>query len=633
MGFLSEGKALPWEEAKEYADFIRQEGIKQFLAIYNRVKSRCCDELMWGDEIEYVMIEVDHEKKTARLSLRAPEVLAELMKDEQSSKTPKTCWRPEYGSFMLESLPGTPYLSHDEDLLRVQRNMELRRAVAKAQLKPNERVMALTSYPMMGVGNFTSPPPPKDWTPGSDKYAASIFIQDQIINPHPRFGTLSANIRKRKTDTVDINVPLFKDTNTGPPQYGTEHQYNLSGPSTPVKGALPDSIYMDAMAFGMGCCCLQCTFQCKDINEARHYYDQLATLTPIMMAISAAAPIFRGYLADTDVRWNVISSSVDDRTPEERGTAELKTAKFGRIPKSRYDSISLYISKENYLKPEYNDLETVPINQEAYNELIEAGIDEKLARHIAHLFIRDPLVIYENRIKIDHETNSDHFENIQSTNWQTVRFKPPPPNSTIGWRVEFRSIEAQLTEFENAAFAVFVILLTRALSDSNLNLYLPLSKVDENMKRAHQRDAVKQQKFYFRESVQPDSADSFREMTADEIINGKEGGFPGVSTFILKYINASSMSDEIKQVVKKYISFVGKRASGEFLTTATWMRNFVMKHPDYKHDSVVSHKINYDLLEACHQIAEGILEVPELLPPLVDRKLPEWFVSDGTARL
>ena len=39
------------------------------------------------------------------------------------------------------------------------------------------------------------------------------------------------------------------------------------------------------------------------------------------MAISASAPIFRGYLADTDVRWNVISSSVDDRTPEERGTA------------------------------------------------------------------------------------------------------------------------------------------------------------------------------------------------------------------------------------------------------------------------------------------------------------------------
>merc|ERR1712137_715233 len=141
--------------------------------------------------------------------------------------------------------------------------------VAKQELKPNQRVMSLTAFPMMGVGDYTSPSPPSDWKPGSDKYAASIFIQDQIINPHPRFGTLSANIRKRKTDTVDINVPLFKDTNTKGAQYFPEHQYDLTEPPTPPKGALPDCIYMDAMAFGMGCCCLQCTLQCTDINQAR----------------------------------------------------------------------------------------------------------------------------------------------------------------------------------------------------------------------------------------------------------------------------------------------------------------------------------------------------------------------------
>lgn len=81
------------------------------------------------------------------------------------------------------------------------------------------------------------------------------------------------------------------------------------------------------------------------------------------------------------------------------------------------------------------------------------------------------------------------------------------------------------------------------------------------------------------------------------------------------------MKDEIKSVVQKYISFVGKRASGEYITTATWMRNFVMSHPDYKHDSIITHTINYDLLEACHKISEGLLEVPELLPPLAERKL------------
>lgn len=37
------------------------------------------------------------------------------------------------------------------------------------------------------------------------------------------------------------------------------------------------------------------------------------------LALSAASPIYRGYLADIDARWTVISQSVDDRTKEERG--------------------------------------------------------------------------------------------------------------------------------------------------------------------------------------------------------------------------------------------------------------------------------------------------------------------------
>ena len=61
-------------------------------------------------------------------------------------------------------------------------------------------------------------------------------------------------------------------------------------------------------------------------------------------------------------------------------------------------------------------------------------------RHIAHLFTRDPLVMFEGRIQeLDDTTEVEHFENIQSTNWQTVRWKPPPPrvhpnDPHIGWR-------------------------------------------------------------------------------------------------------------------------------------------------------------------------------------------------------
>lgn len=68
-------------------------------------------------------------------------------------------------------------------------------------------------------------------------------------------------------------------------------------------------------------------------------------------------------------------------------------------------------------------------------------------------------------------------QNLQSTNWQNVRWKPPPKDAKsercfavslhsqsyhvsfcgvkdMGWRVELRTMEVQLTDFENAAFTV-----------------------------------------------------------------------------------------------------------------------------------------------------------------------------------
>jgi NADH:ubiquinone oxidoreductase subunit 4 (subunit M) len=42
-------------------------------------------------------------------------------------------------------------------------------------------------------------------------------------------------------------------------------------------------IHMDAMAFGMGACCLQTTYQARDIAESRALYDQLAVLAPLLV--------------------------------------------------------------------------------------------------------------------------------------------------------------------------------------------------------------------------------------------------------------------------------------------------------------------------------------------------------------
>ena len=64
----------------------------------------------------------------------------------------------------------------------------------------------------------------------------------------------------------------------------------------------------------------------------------------------------------------------------------------------------------------------------------------RLANHLAHLWVRDPLVLYDEFLDVNNENQTDHFENIQGTNWQTLRWKPPPPptegSAHVGWRTE-----------------------------------------------------------------------------------------------------------------------------------------------------------------------------------------------------
>lgn len=150
--------------------------------------------------------------------------------------------------------------------------------------------------------------------------------------------------------------------------------------------------------------------------------------------------------------------------------------------------------REKYLDP------NLVINGEVKQKLLNGGMDERLAIHFAHLFIRDPLVIYAKEVEIFNLKETNDFDGIQSTNWQTVRFKPPPSmdSKNIGWRVEFRPMEVQMTDFDNAAFATFMVLLSRAILHFDLNFYVPTKEVDENMEKAHVRDAVLHEKFRFR---------------------------------------------------------------------------------------------------------------------------------------
>jgi len=363
------------------------------------------------------------------------------------------------------------------------------------------------------------------------------------------------------------------------------------------------------MAFGMGMCCLQVTFQLPNVHEARKIYDQFIPLTPIMLALTAATPILRGYLLDTDVRWDIIAASVDDRNPEELGLKPLSTSKFV-IDKSRYASISSYLAEN--VDNVYNDIPLV-LDEEYRKFLLDAGVDDTMARHIAHLFIRDPLVVYKERIKLDDDKDVDHFENVQSTNWQTVRFKPPPPHleSIIGWRVEFRPMELNFTDFENAAHAVFVSLLMRIIREYDLNLYMPLSKVDENMNRAHKRGAVQEQKFWFRTNIYSKGPAELHELTIKEIMHGTSanGSFPGFLPLVYQFLKEKANPDQLP-ALHRYVDLIAKRSDGTIATNATYMRNFIKNHPAYNHDSVITQPILYDLVQHLQKITSGEVKFP-----------------------
>ena len=64
--------------------------------------------------------------------------------------------------------------------------------------------------------------------------------------------------------------------------------------------------------------------------------------------------------------------------------------------------------------------------------------------------------------------------------------------------MEFRPCELQFSDFENAATASFIVLLTRAILTYKWNLLIPISLVEQNMKRCLTQDAVLNQRFYWR---------------------------------------------------------------------------------------------------------------------------------------
>ena len=94
-------------------------------------------------------------------------------------------------------------------------------------------------------------------------------------------------------------------------------------------------------------------------------------------------------------------------------------------------------------------------------------MDDLLAKHISYLFIRDPLVLFSSDLQQDPSKDTGLFEvsiqvtcefinfykvwhclqNISTSNWQSLRFKPPKEEINAGWRVEVRTMDVSVYSY------------------------------------------------------------------------------------------------------------------------------------------------------------------------------------------
>lgn len=448
--------------------------------------------------------------------------------------------------------------------------------------------------------------------------ARSFFLSDAVTSPHVRYQTLTRNMRLRKGAKMCSLLPLegvseqdviaqisgsAKQTYTDAVFHSAFHMevMNKRNLTEERKDTNKDFllrpfqsvVYTDCQAFGAGCCCLQATFGCTNLAEASYLYDQFVVIAPLLLALSAASPCVKGTLTAFDTRWDLMSQTWDDRRAEENfssessmtGTVDVESNKVGF---GRFYSPRLYTSEDI----DTQTLHDVPcsIHAKGFELLRGSGVPENLARHVSSLFVRDALVVFKERVDLDETRDLDHFNSLNSTNWTTVRLKVPERDKNLPWRVEVRCPEIQLTDFENAALVTLIHALVNHLlrlrrstgKDQTGKLYdnllLPISLVDENMRRSAQRNAITSQKFWWCGGEK----NEYLEKTLQEIFFDEETGL--LELAYRNLLQTKSCENDIPERNMKrlhqHFELYRRRCRGELQTTAQFIRGFLQKGAD-----------------------------------------------------
>ena len=253
------------------------------------------------------------------------------------------------------------------------------------------------------------------------------------------------------------------------------------------------------------------------------------------------------------------------------------------------------------------------------SDLRKHGVSPALATYFAHVLERAPLVRSTCMPEADDMSTSAQDVRMESLNvhmstwWPHVRLKLPvlsTANDSLPWRVEFRPMEAQPSDMENAALVVALRVLQQTIQHFGLDLKVPISAVEENMNRANVRNAATDQVFRFTVRSMGSAGEEVPAIdgwaSLDAILNGNGNGagqtwrgLLPLARDYLTYRSISSLRFEEQEKIFGALNLLSARASGRLETPAKWMRRFVTERSrDGLRDEEISSRLYYDMVLA-----------------------------------
>ncbi|CAL1140302.1 unnamed protein product [Cladocopium goreaui] len=165
-----------------------------------------------------------------------------------------------------------------------------------------------------------------------------------------------------------------------------------------------------------------------------------------------------------------------------------------------------------------------------------------------------------------------------------------------------------------------VIAIARVLAQQILeerwDVYQPISKVEENLRRSEGLAAVTRSRFHFRRDFLGGATKDLGDFSLEEILFGDgHGVFARCLSFMQRKHEAGACSATTLQRFTKYVELFRRRCAGELPTPAAWLRQRLAAHKDYAGGSVVPREFVKDMVVLAASLSQQPRAAPRCESP------------------